>query len=131
MGAHEAEARGESVIGTLRWRAIYTDGTSLDSGRDWGRSTEEIDRTKLDRFEVFAHDLFPALSVRVPEGMELLARRRSFLSPGKGTRTVAIVVLENSDGNATAIWELPENGGPIFHRGYGAPGMWPIERAEA
>lgn len=112
----------------MRWRARYSDLETLESGPGWSRSTEEIDRARLDRFEVYATDtaVSPSISVAITPGLVVMARQRTFVSTG-GSQRIALVAVESRGRELLALWELPEGGVPVMHDSYGGPGLWPPE----
>lgn len=104
----------------LVWRAVYKDGKYLPQHNDDGSTNRysDIDRYRLERFDLLNEDNKPVYSVYIREGQRLIFRKRHFIKVGSGEKSHVYLVgwqqtLYDSKGllkNVTAINYVHEDG---------------------
>ena len=106
----------QSYEGTY-WKAFYDNGTMFDSNYD------DIDRSRLQRFDVYASRfaVYPSLSVDIPKGTRLVHRRRT--NPTHGWQ-FTMVAIESEDRSLVDLYVI--NDTTVHHqKGYTGAYLWP------
>ena len=104
-------------MNTINWRAVYTDGTYLDS-KDAEEGYKSIDRTRLASFclmkdgKVFFHLI-------LQKGQRLIWRKRGILTPGQPERVWHLVGWQKTVGgeNIQCISYISEDDGSVIMAG--------------